>query len=57
MEAQRLEYRSSGRLTPTYTVCSENPIDNVKSCTANNYSITITDEETLSEERRISTMN
>ena len=33
---QRLEYRSSGRLTLTYTVFTENPIDNVTSCTANN---------------------
>ena len=28
--AHRLEYRYSGRLTLTVTVCAENPIDNVK---------------------------
>ena len=27
------------RLTLTNTVCTENPIDDVKSCTANNYSV------------------
>ena len=36
IEAHRLEYRTSGYLAPTFTVCTENPIDNVKVCTAEN---------------------
>ena len=37
--AHGLEYRTLGRLTQTFTVCIEAPIDKVKWCTADNKSI------------------
>ena len=34
-----LEYRTSGRLTLTFTVCPEDPIDNEKWLSVDNYSV------------------
>ena len=39
VEAHGLEYRTWGRLTQTFTVCIEVPIDKVKWCTADNKSV------------------
>ena len=36
IEAHRLEYRPSGRFTPTFTVSVDDPIDNINWCTAIN---------------------
>ena len=37
VEAHGLECRTLGRLTQTFTVCIEEPINKVKWCTADNY--------------------
>ena len=51
-------WRIALQATLTYTVCTENLIYNVKSCMRQLLSlITITHEETLFEERSISTLD
>ena len=36
IKAYRLVYRTAGGLTPTFSVCIEDSIDNAKWCTADN---------------------